>query len=92
MRTNIKLKISKDPKLSGARIKVHAGKKWRAATELKIAEERLREKEILGLAAAGRAGLEFFPTIRIDKAAGKEKHQLLQGEICKGVEENRIEK
>ena len=34
--------------------------------------------------------LGFFPTIKVDTAAGKGKHQLLQGEICKGEEENRM--
>ena len=33
-----------------------------------------------------------FPTIRVDKAADKKKHQLLQGEIRKGEEENRMGK
>ena len=33
-----------------------------------------------------------FPTIRIDKSAGKEKYQLLQGEIRKGEEEKRMGK
>ena len=62
----------KDPQIAGAGIEVDTGKKkkWKAAKELKIAEERLRRKEI-------------FPSIRVDKVAGKEKQQLLQGEIRK---------
>ncbi len=30
-------------------IEVYTGKKWKAAKELKIAEERLREKNVLGV-------------------------------------------
>ena len=36
--------------------------------------------------------LGVSPAIRVDKAAGKEKHQLLQGEIRKGEEKNRTGK
>ena len=56
------------------------------AKELKIAEERLGEKEILGVVATGKVA------IRVNKVAGKEKQQLLQGEICEGEEENRMGK
>ena len=31
-----------------------------------------------------------FTTITVEKTAGKEKHQLLQGKIYKGEEENRM--
>ena len=50
------------------------------------------EKKILGIVTTGRAGLGVSPSIRVDKAAGKEKHQLLQGEIRKGEEKNRMGK
>ena len=73
-------------------MQVYTGKKWKAPKELKIAEERLREKEMLGVVATGRAGLGFFLTIKLDKIAGKEKQRLLQGEIRKGEEENRMRK
>ena len=75
VRTKIQFKYSKDPKINEASIEVDTGKKWKAAKELKIAEERLREKEILGVVATGRAGLGFFPSIRVDKVVGKEKQQ-----------------
>ena len=90
VRSIIQFKFSKDLKIAGAGIEVSTGKKWKTAKELKIAEERLREKEILRVVATGRAGLGVFLSIRIDKIAGKEKQKLLQGEIRKGEEENRM--
>ena len=42
--------------------------------------------------ATGRGGLGFFPTIRIDKPLGRERHQLLQSEIRRSKEEKRGEK
>ena len=47
-------------------------------------------KEILGVVATGRAVLGFFPTIRVHKASGKERHQLLQSEIHRSEEEKRV--
>ncbi len=78
VRITIQFKFSKDPKISGAGIEVYTGKKWKAAKELKIAEEQLRGKEILGVVATSCAGLELFPSIKVNKVAGKEKQQLLQ--------------
>ena len=77
----MQFKFLKDPKISGAGIEVYIGNKWKVAKELKIAEKRLREKEIRVVIATSRTGQVFSPTIRVDNAAGKEKHQLLQGEI-----------
>ena len=91
-RTSTQFMFSKDPKVTGAEVEVYTGGKWKAAKEVKVAEERLREKEILGAVATGRAGLGFFPTIRVDKALGKERHQLLQSEIHRSEEEKRVEK
>ena len=78
--------------MTGAVVEVYTGKKWKAAKEVKFAEERQREKEILGAVATGRTGLGFFPTIRINKALGRERHQLLQSEIRRSEEEKRVEK
>ena len=92
VRTTIQFKYSKDPKTARVGIEVYTGKKWKAAKELKIAEERLQEKEILGVVATGCAGLGVFPSVRVDKVEGKEKQQLLQGKIRKSEEENRMGK
>ena len=92
VRTSIQFMFSKDPRVTRAGVEVYTGKKWKAAKEVKIAEERLREKEILGAVATGRAGLGFFPTVRIDKALGRERHKLLQSEIHRSEEEKRVEK
>ena len=59
VRTTIQFKFFKYPKISGGGIEVHTGKKWKVAKDLKIAKERLREKEILDVVATDRAGLEF---------------------------------
>ena len=56
VRTSIQFMFSKDPKVTGAGVEVYTGKKGKAAKEVKIAEKRLREKEILGDVATGRAG------------------------------------
>ena len=92
VRTSIQFMFSKDPKVTGAEVDVYTGRKWKAAKEVKVAEERMREKEILGAVATGRAGLGFFPAIRVDKALGKKRHQLLQSEIRRSEEEKRVEK
>ena len=92
MGTTIEFKFSKDPKTSGSGIEVYTGKKRKATKELKIAEERLREKEILGVVVTGRVGLGIFLTFRVNKAAGKGKHRFLQGEIRKDKEENKMVK
>ena len=57
-----------------------------------MAEERLREKPILGTVANGLAGLGFFPTIRVDKSSYKNKRWLIQDELRKGEDEIRLTK
>ena len=44
VRTSIEFMFSKDPKVTGAGVEVDTGKKWKATKEVKIGEERLREK------------------------------------------------
>ena len=48
---------SRDLKVSGAGIEIHTGRKWSAARELKVAEERLQQKAIVGTVASGTRGL-----------------------------------
>ena len=67
----IQLKFSNDLKMSGA--EVYRGKKWKAAKELRIAEERLREKEILGVVASSCAGLVFPPLLESIRLKVKRK-------------------
>lgn len=50
--------------MAGANIEVYTGRKWNALKELKLAEERLREKMVLG--TVGRAWL-FFPQLELSK-------------------------
>lgn len=92
IRTIMQYELSKDPKVAGAGIEIHPGRKWRVENELRVAKERLREKAILGAVATGRTGLEFFPTIRVDRAKDKEKNLLIQEEVRKGEEEKRVAK
>ena len=69
IRTTLLYKLSKDEKVAGAVIEVCSGRKWKASGELQVAEERLRERAILGIVTKGRAGLGLFPTNHVDKSA-----------------------
>ena len=80
---------SEDPKVAAAGIQIRSGRKWSAKRELQVAEERLRHKAILGLIAKGRAGLGFFPSTHTNSTKGKERRQLIQEEVCEGLEEVR---
>ena len=79
---------SKDPKVRGTQIEVRTGRKWSASKELAVAEEKLRQKPLVGVMAKGRTRLGFFPSIGYDKAHRKERRQSLQNEVRAGVEED----
>ena len=51
-----------------------------------MAEERLRDKDILGSIAKGRAGLGLFPSMHTICAKGKERSHLILEEVREGVE------
>ena len=89
-REKLQYRESKDPKVASAGLEVRTGRKWSASTELQVAEERLRQKALIGTVAKGQAGLGFFPGIRYDKVRGKERQHLLQEEVRAGVEEKRV--
>lgn len=91
-RSTIQYNFSDDSKVALAGIEVYTGRKWKARNKLNMAEERLRAKTILGTVAKGRASLGYFPSIRYDKVAGKEKYALLQEEVQKSEEESRVTK
>lgn len=63
---------SRDPKVSAAGIKVRTGRKWKAGEALEVVESRLRQRELVGNVARGRAGLGYFPRAQINKTRGKE--------------------
>ena len=83
---------SKDPKVAAAGIEVLTGRKWSAKKELGNAEERLRQKALVGTVAIGRAGLGYFPSTQIHKAKGKQRRNLIQEEFRACVEEERRSK
>ena len=85
-------KSSKDAKVAEAGIEVCSGRKWKESREFRVAEERLRERAILGVVAKGRTGLGFCPTIRDDKSSNKGKRQLIQDGVYNGEGENRLTK
>ena len=91
-REAIMYRDSKDPKVSGAGIEIRTGRKWCASRELQVAEERLRQKALVGTVARGTTGLGYFSSPRIESAKGKERRELLQKEVRAGVEEARITK
>ena len=57
-----------------------------------MAEERLCERTILEEVTKRRAGLRFFLIIRVDKSSGKGKRRLIQDEVRKGEDENKLTK
>ena len=83
---------SRDLKVSGAGIEIRTGRKWSAARELKVAEERLQQKAMVGTVARGTRGLGYYPSPRIDTTRGKERRALLQKEVREGIEETRLAK
>ncbi|KAJ8014697.1 hypothetical protein DPEC_G00018340 [Dallia pectoralis] len=80
---------SRDLKVSKAGIEVRTGRRWRAAEEVKVAESRLRHRELVGAVAYGRAGLGSGTTSRYNKAQGKDRRSLVQQEARAAVEEER---
>ena len=80
---------SKDLNVAAAGIEVCTGRKWSAKKELGKAEERLRQKALVGTVAIGRPGLGYFPSIQIHKAIGKQWQNLIQEEVHTTVEEER---
>ncbi|XP_049336392.1 uncharacterized protein LOC125802421 [Astyanax mexicanus] len=89
-REALQYRDSKDSKVSAAGIEVRTGRKWKAREAVKLAESRLRQKELVGTEATGRAGLGYFPKILISQTRGKERHHLIQEEVRAGVEEERL--
>ena len=92
VRTTIQFKYSKDPKIAGVGIEVYTGKKWKAAKELKITEERLREKENEGVVATGRAGLGFSPLLGSIKLQVKRNNNYCKAKYAKVKKKTEWEK
>nr|XP_057943465.1 uncharacterized protein LOC131138512 [Doryrhamphus excisus] len=80
---------SADTRVSSAGITVRTGRKWRAQEAVDQAEARLRHGVLVGSVAVGRAGLGSHTRPRYDKAQGRERRQMVQGEIRAEVEEER---
>ena len=76
---------SRDLKVSGAGIEINTGRKSSVARELKVAEERLQQKAMVGIVARGTRGQGYYPSPRIDNARGKERRVLLQKEVREGI-------
>ena len=76
-REAIMYRYSKDPKVVAAGIEVCSRKKWSAKKELGKAEERLRQKALVGTVVIGRAGLGYFSCIQIHKAKRKQRWNLI---------------
>ena len=88
-------KDSKDSKVAATGIEVRTGRKWNAKKkkkkkELGKAEERLRQKALVGTVAIGRACLSYFPSIQIDKAKEKLRWNLIQEKVRASVEEEEV--
>nr|XP_061785060.1 uncharacterized protein LOC133576095 [Nerophis lumbriciformis] len=83
---------SSDTRVSSAGIKVRTGRKWKAQEAVDQAEARLRHGVLVGAVAVGRAGLGSHTRPRYDKAQGRERRLMVQGEIRAEVEEERRSK
>ncbi|XP_060744927.1 uncharacterized protein LOC132858560 [Tachysurus vachellii] len=92
VREVLQYRESRDPKVSGAGVVVKTGRKWRAEAAVDQAESRLHHGVLVGAVARGRAGLGTFQGPQFDKARGKERRQLVQGEVRAAVEEERSSK
>lgn len=80
---------SSDHRVSSAGTTVRTGRKWQAQEAVEWAEARLRHNILAGSVAVRRTGLGSHPAPRYDKAQGKERRQLIQGEIRAEMEEER---
>lgn len=76
--------------MSAAGTEVRTGRTWRAERAVEVAESCLRQKELVGTLATGRADLSLFPKTRVGKARGKERHRLIQAEVRACVKEERV--
>ncbi|KAI2644199.1 Renalase [Labeo rohita] len=83
---------SSDTRVSSAGIEVRTGRKWRAQEAVQLAEARLRHGVLVGSVAVGRAGLGCHKTPRYDRAQGRVRQQMIQGEVRAEVEEERRSK
>ena len=54
--------LYRDSKVAAGGIEIRTGRKWSAKNEVGNAEERLRQKALVGTVAIGRAGLDYFPS------------------------------
>ncbi len=63
---------SLDSKVTGARVAVRMGRKWRAEVAVEGADVRLCHKVLVGAVVKGRAGLGSLKTSQFDKAQGRE--------------------
>lgn len=69
-RDALQYRDSRDPKVAAAGLQVRTGRRWTAGKTLDVAESR-----------KGRAGIGYFPPIRVGQAKGKERQHLIQEEV-----------
>ena len=80
------LRDSADEKVSGARVEVNTGRKWRADKAVKNAESRLRHSDIVGTTTSGRLGLGCVTRASWRAASITEKRKMVQSEV-RSIEE-----
>ncbi|XP_063050368.1 uncharacterized protein LOC134445223 [Engraulis encrasicolus] len=83
---------SADTRVSSAGVEVRTGRKWKAQEAVQQAEARLQHSVLVGSVAVGRAGLGCHKTLRYDKVQGRDRRQMVQGEVRAEVEEERRSK
>ncbi|NJK32032.1 MAG: hypothetical protein HC927_06195 [Deltaproteobacteria bacterium] len=83
------LRDSADVKVSGARVEVNTGRKWRADKAVQDAESKLRHGDIVGTTTSGRLGLGCVTRASWKAASVNERRKMVQSEIRSTEEETR---
>ena len=92
VRQAVMLRDSNDKYVSGAGIKLRSGRKWQVEEAVNLAEERLRQSDIIGTVTHGRLGLGCITRSRFSSASKQRKRELVQDEVRQGEEEARLTK
>jgi hypothetical protein len=93
VRVTLTIRNSQDLKVSGTdTVLSTSGSKWSAEASLNEAISRLQHREKVGRTTSGRRGLEVTKQERWSKANQKMRREVVQLEVRKAVEEERVAK
>ena len=83
---------AEDPCVRGANMKVDGGRKANTPASIKNAKERLRMREITGIANTGRQGLGMHPKRYYSSSGKRERRDMVVAAVRETEEERRIVK